>query len=88
MERCCEIESWVASFTIIPGLALADIYEQYGARILEQNVRSFLQFTGKINKGFVTLCAYLSVRQARASTPFPRSCHNQFSLKTKSILRY
>ena len=36
---------------IIPGLALADIYEQYGARLLEQNVRSFLQFTGKINKG-------------------------------------
>lgn len=32
-------------------LALADIYEQYGARLLEQNVRSFLQFTGKINKG-------------------------------------
>jgi hypothetical protein len=30
---------------------LAEIYEQYGARLLEQNVRSFLQFTGKINKG-------------------------------------
>lgn len=36
---------------IIPGNALADIYEQYGPRLLEQNVRSFLQFTGKINKG-------------------------------------
>lgn len=36
---------------IIPGHALADIYEQYGPRLLEQNVRSFLQFTGKINKG-------------------------------------
>lgn len=34
-----------------PSIALADIYEQYGARLLEQNVRSFLQFTGKINKG-------------------------------------
>jgi hypothetical protein len=43
-----EYQSWLA---IIPGLALADIYEQYGARLLEQNVRSFLQFTGKINKG-------------------------------------
>lgn len=43
-----EYQSWLA---IIPGIALADIYEQYGPRLLEQNVRSFLQFTGKINKG-------------------------------------
>lgn len=43
-----EYQSWLA---IILGIALADIYEQYGARLLEQNVRSFLQFTGKINKG-------------------------------------
>ncbi|WP_372756819.1 AIPR family protein [Mariniflexile sp.] len=43
-----DYQSWLA---IIPGIALASIYEQYGARLLEQNVRSFLQFTGKINKG-------------------------------------
>ena len=43
-----DYQSWLA---IIPGIALADIYEQFGARLLEQNVRSFLQFTGKINKG-------------------------------------
>ncbi|CAM3272813.1 AIPR family protein [Aequorivita lipolytica] len=43
-----DYQSWLA---IIPGPALVDIYEQYGARLLEQNVRSFLQFTGKINKG-------------------------------------
>jgi len=30
---------------------LATIYERYGSRLLEQNVRSFLQFTGKINNG-------------------------------------
>jgi hypothetical protein len=36
---------------IMPGVALAAIYERYGSRLLEQNVRSFLQFTGKINKG-------------------------------------
>ncbi|MBK5719545.1 AIPR family protein [Dysgonomonas sp. Marseille-P4677] len=36
---------------IIPGTCLAKLYERYGARLLEQNVRSFLQFTGKINKG-------------------------------------
>lgn len=43
-----EYQSYLA---IIPGTALAAIYERYGSRLLEQNVRSFLQFTGKINKG-------------------------------------
>ncbi len=43
-----EYQSYLA---IIPGEALASVYEQYGARLLEQNVRSFLQFTGKINQG-------------------------------------
>ena len=36
---------------VMPGSALAKLYERYGARLLEQNVRSFLQFTGKVNKG-------------------------------------
>ncbi|MDR2510929.1 MAG: AIPR family protein, partial [Bacteroidales bacterium] len=40
-----------AYIAIIPGACLAKLYERYGARLLEQNVRSFLQFTGKINKG-------------------------------------
>jgi hypothetical protein len=43
-----EYKSYLA---IMPGQALSAIYEQYGPRLLEQNVRSFLQFTGKINKG-------------------------------------
>jgi hypothetical protein len=43
-----DYESYLA---LIPGSTLASIYEEYGARLLEQNVRSFLQFTGKINKG-------------------------------------
>jgi hypothetical protein len=43
-----EYQSYLA---IIPGLALASIYERFGSRLLEQNVRSFLQFSGKINKG-------------------------------------
>ena len=46
-----EYQSYLA---LIPGHALASVYEQYGARLLEQNVRSFLQFTGKINKGIRT----------------------------------
>ena len=47
-------EEYQSYLAIIPGLALAAIYERYGSRLLEQNVRSFLQFTGKINKGIRT----------------------------------
>ena len=43
-----DYESYIA---IMPGAGLAALYKQFGARLLEQNVRSFLQFTGKINKG-------------------------------------
>lgn len=43
-----DYESYIA---IMPGEGLASLYKQFGSRLLEQNVRSFLQFTGKINKG-------------------------------------
>lgn len=36
---------------VLPGLTLAKLYEKYGERLLEQNVRTFLQFRGKVNKG-------------------------------------
>lgn len=36
---------------ICPGNILADLYNDYGARLLEQNVRSFLQAKGGVNKG-------------------------------------
>lgn len=44
-------EEYQSYLAIIPGEALASIYERFGSRLLEQNVRSFLQFSGKINKG-------------------------------------
>jgi hypothetical protein len=37
--------------TSMPGKILADIYKTYRGRLLERNVRSFLQFTGKVNRG-------------------------------------
>jgi hypothetical protein len=46
-----ENDQYQSYLAIIPGIALANIYERFGSRLLEQNVRSFLQFTGKINKG-------------------------------------
>lgn len=36
---------------VIPGALLAVLYHAYGARLLEQNVRTFLQARGKVNKG-------------------------------------
>jgi hypothetical protein len=36
---------------VLPGQLLSDIYERYGARLLELNVRSFLQARGKVNRG-------------------------------------
>ena len=41
-------ESYLA---IIPGQVLAEIYDRWGARLLEQNVRVFLQARGKVNRG-------------------------------------
>jgi len=35
----------------MPGTLLATIYGQYGPRLLEQNVRSFLMARGKVNQG-------------------------------------
>ena len=36
---------------ILSGTLLASIYDQYGPRLLERNVRSFLQVKGAVNKG-------------------------------------
>jgi len=43
-----------AYLAVVPGELLADIYDRWGARLLEQNVRCFLQFRGKVNKGMRT----------------------------------
>ncbi len=37
--------------TILPGDFLHDLYDEYGARLLELNVRSYLQARGKVNQG-------------------------------------
>lgn len=40
-----------AYLIVIPGKQLAAIYDRWGARLLEQNVRVFLQARGGVNKG-------------------------------------
>ena len=38
---------------VLPGTLLAEIYGRYGARLLEQNVRTFLQARTKVNRGII-----------------------------------
>ena len=44
-------DGYEAYLTVVPGRLLARIYDRWGARLLEQNVRSFLQARGKVNEG-------------------------------------
>lgn len=43
--------SYEAYLMMIPGELVAKIYQEYGPRLLELNVRSFLQARGKVNRG-------------------------------------
>lgn len=43
-------EEYTAYLCSIPGAVLANLYNKYGGRLLEGNVRSFLTARGKINK--------------------------------------
>ena len=47
-------QSYQAYLTVMPGALLAKIYGLYGARLMEQNVRTFLQARTKANKGIIT----------------------------------
>lgn len=41
------------SVTLFPGKLLADLYDEHGARLLELNVRSYLQARRKVNAGIL-----------------------------------
>jgi hypothetical protein len=47
-DRACGYRTYLA---MIPGDFLCRLYDEYGARLLQLNVRSFLQVRGKVNKG-------------------------------------
>lgn len=44
-------ENYESYLLVLPGAILSDLYGKYGARLLEQNVRCFLQARGAVNKG-------------------------------------
>jgi hypothetical protein len=47
-EKTTEYQTYLA---FMPGRVLARIYGEHGQRLLERNVRAFLQVKGKVNKG-------------------------------------
>jgi hypothetical protein len=49
--RASGSESIQSYLCIVPASLLADIFERYGSRVLEGNVRSFLGMKGGVNKG-------------------------------------
>jgi hypothetical protein len=46
-------ELYECYLAIVPGKVLSTLYRNYGTRLLESNVRAFLQQTGKVNKGIM-----------------------------------
>ena len=44
-------ETYRSYLLAMPATLVAELYDTYGERLLEQNVRTFLQFRGKVNKG-------------------------------------
>ncbi|UZJ44241.1 AIPR family protein [Marinimicrobium sp. C6131] len=44
-------EAYQSYLIVMPAEVLASLYERFGARLLEQNVRTFLQARGNVNKG-------------------------------------
>lgn len=46
-----QADDYQGYLAVIPGEALAQLYDKFGSKLLEGNVRSYLSASGKINKG-------------------------------------
>ncbi|GHA33912.1 hypothetical protein GCM10007989_32680 [Devosia pacifica] len=53
LKASTEAEEHQSYLLAIPGSVLAEVYGLYGARLLEQNVRTYLQARTKVNKGIL-----------------------------------
>lgn len=53
LKASVESDAHESYLLAIPGSVLAEIYGLYGARLLEQNVRTYLQARTKVNKGII-----------------------------------
>jgi hypothetical protein len=47
-------DTYQSYLLVVPADVLSGLYEKFGARLLEQNVRTFLQARGKVNQGIRT----------------------------------
>lgn len=47
-------DAYQSYLVVMPGPILSTLYEKFGARLLEQNVRTFLQARAKVNQGIRT----------------------------------
>lgn len=53
-----ENNSYQSYLSVINGDLLVSIYEEHGQKLFEQNVRTFLQFRGNVNKGLKNTIEY------------------------------
>jgi hypothetical protein len=54
LEASQEGEDYKAYLCVLPGAVLADLYDRFGSRLLEGNVRAFLSTKVKVNKSIRT----------------------------------
>lgn len=60
LEIQTQSSQYQAFLSVISGETLVEIYEKYGQKLFEQNVRTFLQFKGAVNKGIKNTIEYKS----------------------------
>lgn len=51
LESVEQADGYRCLLAILPGKLLAELYDEYHSRLLQRNVRAFLQARGKVNKG-------------------------------------
>lgn len=57
LEASSQSADYISYLCVMPGPLLADLYSTYSAKLLEQNVRVFLQARTKVNKGMIETIA-------------------------------
>ena len=58
LEVDTDSEEYKSYLSVVPGDLLVKIYERWGQKLFEQNVRTFLQFKGNVNKGLRNTIEY------------------------------
>nr|MDT0666940.1 AIPR family protein [Micromonospora sp. DSM 115978] len=51
LESARQADGYRCLLAVLPGRLLAELYDEYHSRLLQRNVRAFLQVRGKVNQG-------------------------------------